>query len=155
MIINERSIFSVTVLSLTLLLATCASARAQGTKICETDFPCVPGYAGRVIHDAGHAVTAVTVAEGLRIFDSDWNRTDRYLLATVALPLLQETFDYTVFHLLEGKGFDRPPGRESVNDLLTYQGAWTVHLWKEGKHWQAILVFVAWGSAVAVWNLER
>ncbi len=136
---------------LLLMAVTVETTSAQLTgKICENDLPCLPGYAGKVAHAASHAVLAVAVAEGLRLLDKDWNATDRYLLATVAMPLLWEVFDYW-----QWQGFKGPPPRSSVYDLMSYQGAWVVPLIRKKRYWQAALVFVAWGTAISVWELER
>jgi hypothetical protein len=134
-----------------LLLLIAAPVQAQVTgKICENDLPCLPGYVGKVAHAASHALLAVGIAESLRLLDRNWNATDRYLLATVAVPLAWEIIDYW-----QWQGFKGPPPRASVYDLLSYQGAWVVPLIRKKKYWQAALVFVAWGTAIAVWELER
>ncbi|KPJ96748.1 MAG: hypothetical protein AMS18_00385 [Gemmatimonas sp. SG8_17] len=143
-------------LSLAALLCLATPAMGQWTgPICENGLPCLSGYTGRVAHSASHAVLAVGVSEGLRLFDKDWNWQDRYLLGTIAMPILWETFDYIQWHVVPEGGFKSPPSRHAVYDIWSYQGAWILPLIREKKYWQAALVFVAWGGSIAIWELKR
>lgn len=90
------------------------------------------------VHDELHAVTSVVVAEGLNIF-TDWPSETRYALSTFALPVLQETFDYVYWGHIKGKDHN---WNASLEDIITYQSAWTVHFIRKKKWWQAVVSFV-------------
>lgn len=131
--------------ALLLLALLPAPAAAQVSWPCDA-WPCLPDETLNLIaHDALHAVESVAVAEGLRLIDADWNETDRYLLATVALPVLQEVIDLA---FVSERSLSDGPSDQSLMDIPTYQGAWLLPLLRDGKYWQAALVFVAWGGFI-------
>lgn len=85
------------------------------------------------------------VGEGLRLIDRDWKESDRYLIATVALPVLQELVDLA---FVSERDLGDGPSSQSLMDLPTYQGAWILPLVREKKWWQAALLSVAWGGYI-------
>lgn len=112
---------------------------------CE-DIPCIPDWQlNGVVHDALHSVEAVGIAEGLRLIDGDWNETDRYLLATLVVPVLQEIVDLA---FISERDFTDGPSDQSLMDIATYQGAWLLPLLRQGRYWQAAVVLVAWGGFI-------
>ncbi len=115
------------------------------------NFPCLsdPRLNGAV-HDIGHTITAVAVAEGIGLV-TDWSPTTRYLIGTVALPVAQEVFDAIKF----GSGFKHFVGADGLHDPLTYQGAWLVPLLADKKYWQAALLTVAYSGFTYYWNYRR
>lgn len=90
------------------------------------------------VHDELHAVTSVAVAEGLGLI-TDWSGEVRYGLSTLALPVAQEVFDYIYWHKVQGLGFNL---KEAMDDIVTYQSAWTVHFIREKKWGLALAAFV-------------
>ena len=89
----------------------------------------LPGIGGErenlILHDLGHSVTAVAVAEGLQLIGLE--RTESYLLATVGLPVIQELYDAARW------GWGEP-----ALDFVTYQGAWAVPLAQDGHYAAAV-----------------
>ena len=76
----------------------------------------------------------------------------RYAIATVALPIAQETFDY--FRWNVGKDI-RFTWKEPLHDIVTYQGAWSVYFAKRGQwHWAALTLIGVTGFTYW-WNFER
>ena len=115
------------------------------------NFPCLPDpRLNGSVHDLGHAMTAVAVAEGLGLV-TDWPDHTRYLIATVALPIAQEIFDAVKF----GSGLKHFAGADGLHDPLTYQAAWLVPLLKRRKFLEAALLTVAYSGFVYYWNYER
>ena len=90
------------------------------------------------VHDEFHAVTSVVVAEGLGIF-TDWPSETRYALSTLLLPVAQETFDYIYWNKIRGVPFNL---ESSIDDIVTYQSAWTVHFVRKKKWGFAVAAFV-------------
>ncbi len=117
---------------LLLLLANNSAAQA----------PAWPGFKdprlNLFIHDELHAVTAVAVAEGLGVLTS-WPSDTRYGLSTIVLPIAQETSDYIYWHKTRGLPWNL---RESVDDIVTYQSAWTVYFIRKKQWGFALATFV-------------
>jgi len=90
------------------------------------------------VHDELHAVTSVAVAEGLGLL-TDWPSETRYGLSTIVLPVAQEVFDYVYWSRLNGTNFSL---ESSLDDIITYQSAWTVHFVRKKKWGLAIASFV-------------
>lgn len=90
------------------------------------------------VHDELHAVTAIALAEGLDIF-TDWPSETRYALGALVLPIAQETFDYIYWNKIQGIPFDL---KGTIDDIMTYQSAWTVHFIRKKKWGFALAAFI-------------
>ena len=102
-------------------------------------------------HDMLHSVTAVAVAEGMVLWTGPLPDTKRYVIATVALPIAQEAFDYVRWTAIEGIPWSV---KDSLHDVATYQGAWALYFAKRGQwHW-AMLTLVAVTGFTWAWNME-
>lgn len=132
------------------LLYAAPLAAAQVNWPCDA-LPCLsdPKLNG-LAHDAAHSVESVAVAKTLEL--TKLGERDRYLLATLALPILQEAVDLA---FVSDRKLTDGPSLQSLMDIPTYQGAWLVPLIRRKKYWQAALLGVAWGGYIYWRHAER
>ena len=134
-------------LALACVLVFATGVQAQRCKPCERNFPHFnnPQING-VVHDAGHALTSVVVYEGLGLIGLPRSPLVRMVIATVGVPLVQETVDAIQYPRYSFGSLD------SMHDWLTYQGAWSVYLAERGEWGWAAATFVAYVGALYAWN---
>jgi hypothetical protein len=94
-------------------------------------------------HDAAHSAEALAVAQALKL--AKLEERHRYLLATIALPIVQETIDLA---FVSDRKLSDGPSLQSLMDLPTYQGAWLVPLLRRKKYVEAALLGAAWSGYI-------